>query len=184
MQFDFDTIYIGLKKPLVRHIARYVKDSAKAEELLQETFLKAWEKRESFVGKGSVQGWIFRIATNLCLDHLRSFRNRTVYEHIMRSVESDDEDISSFLERTAENPFPNPDAVFLRSEYLLQIRRQLSRLPVEKQRLVDLVYREERSLKDAADRLGVPYSTAKSRLHYAMKQLNRLLESYHEEEGV
>jgi RNA polymerase sigma factor (sigma-70 family) len=48
-----------------------------AQDMIQETFLRAWAKRESFQGRASLRTWLYRIATNACLDFLERRRDRT-----------------------------------------------------------------------------------------------------------
>ena len=52
-------------------IGRRLQGKADAADLVQETFLKAWRSREAYEGRASVRTWLYRIATNTCLDHLR-----------------------------------------------------------------------------------------------------------------
>ena len=53
-----------------------VRDEPAAEDLLQETFLRVWTRAGQWNGQGTFKGWLFRIATNLALNHLRTRRRR------------------------------------------------------------------------------------------------------------
>ena len=80
--------------PRVFHVAhRFFRDRSQAEEAAQETFLKAFAQLKSFEGRGSMEGWLTRIATNTCLNMLRSARRRP---EVVNSDLSDDE--TEFLE--------------------------------------------------------------------------------------
>ena len=58
------------------HIARIVREPAATEDLVQEVFLRVWTRAEQWQGSGTVKGWLYRIATNLSLNHLRSVKRR------------------------------------------------------------------------------------------------------------
>jgi RNA polymerase sigma-70 factor (ECF subfamily) len=63
--------------PRIFHVAhRFFRDRSHAEEAAQETFLKAFAQLKSFEGRGSMEGWLTRIATNTCLNLLRSAKRR------------------------------------------------------------------------------------------------------------
>lgn len=65
------------RRELLAHCYRMLASYEDAQDLTQETFLRAWSKRESFQGKASLRTWLFRIATNACLDFLEKRRDRT-----------------------------------------------------------------------------------------------------------
>lgn len=62
----------GLGPPLERYVLRFVRDRHAAEDLVQETFLRAFRSLGRYRGRASLKTWIFSIARNLCLDHLRA----------------------------------------------------------------------------------------------------------------
>ena len=75
--------------PRVFHVAhRFFRDRSQAEEAAQETFLKAFTQLKSFEGRGSMEGWLTRIATNTCLNMLRSAKRRP---EVVTADLSDDE---------------------------------------------------------------------------------------------
>lgn len=79
-EIDFDT----LRVPLSKFVLRYVRDPHAAEDLVQETWLRVLRHRHRFQARASLKTWVFSIARNLCLDHLRAAgRNR------LRPVEAD-----------------------------------------------------------------------------------------------
>src|SRR5262249_54290315 len=66
---------------LTRHCYRMLGAIAEAQDLVQDTFLRAWESRASFEGAASPRTWLFRIATNGCLNRLRERATRRLPEH-------------------------------------------------------------------------------------------------------
>lgn len=72
----FDTIADRSRAPLLRHCYRMLGSSQEAEDAVQDTLLRAWQRLATFDGRGSFPGWMYRIATNVCIDHLRGRRRR------------------------------------------------------------------------------------------------------------
>ena len=65
------------RRELLVHCYRMLASYEDAQDLTQDTFLRAWAKRESFQGRSSLRTWLYRIATNACLDFLEKRRDRT-----------------------------------------------------------------------------------------------------------
>jgi RNA polymerase sigma-70 factor (ECF subfamily) len=167
----FETLFDRYEAGIRRHLFRFVRHPAAAEDLLQETFLRVWTRAEQWHGSGSFKAWLYRIATNLALNHLRSLRRRR--EQPLEVQDSWDED-------DEENLVPawmidvstlGPEAALQRTERHALLRRLVEGLPEEKREVFRLVHEMEMSMRDTADELGIPEGTVKSRLYYARKQL-------------
>jgi DNA-directed RNA polymerase specialized sigma24 family protein len=65
------------RRELLAHCYRMLASYEDAQDMTQETFLRAWARRESFQGRASLRTWLYRIATNACLDFLEKRRDRT-----------------------------------------------------------------------------------------------------------
>src|SRR5262245_13769522 len=72
----FDCLFARYREVIYRHLAATVRDPAAAEDLLQEVFLRLWTRAELWDGRGALKAWLFRIATNLALNHLRTVQRR------------------------------------------------------------------------------------------------------------
>jgi RNA polymerase sigma-70 factor, ECF subfamily len=137
-------------------------DRQRAEDLVQETLLRAWRRPESMDPHlGSVRSWLFTTARNLAIDAWRR-RNARVREVITdRPPEPGPGGGAEEADRAVE-AWTVADAV-----------RKLS--PAHRQVLVECFYRGH-SVAEAAARLGVPPGTVKSRTHYALRALRVALE--------
>jgi RNA polymerase sigma-70 factor (ECF subfamily) len=73
---DFDTLVRRHRRELQVHCYRMLVSTLDAEELVQETLLRAWRSRAQFEGRSSIRAWLYRIATNACLDALEHSSRR------------------------------------------------------------------------------------------------------------
>src|SRR5690242_6295750 len=145
---------------LYAHALRLVSgDRGRAEDLVQETLLRAWRHPEALdPDRGSVRAWLFTTARNLAIDSWRrkSVRVAEVITDTMPEPVTDDE-----ADRTVEG--------WLIAEALARLSE------VHRQVLIECFYRG-RSVAEAAGRLGIPAGTVKSRTHYALRSLRLVLE--------
>src|SRR5947199_5582076 len=74
----FETLVGAYRRELLVHCYRMLGSLHDAEDLVQETLLRAWEKRATLTSPGSYRAWLYRIATNLCLNTLRSVPRRSL----------------------------------------------------------------------------------------------------------
>lgn len=138
---------------------RYVNDPDDAQDLLQEGFIKVFEKISSFKGTGSLEGWIKKIMVNTALDNLR--RNKNAKLH----VDINQEDV--FI-KTDEEVHDN-----LSVKELLKLIHQL---PDGYRTVFNLYAIEGYSHKEIGDMLGVTESTSKSQYSRARLQLQKAIQ--------
>ena len=136
-----------------------------AEDVAQEALLRAWRGRASFDGRANVRTWVFTIARNHWRDRLRR-RQRRVQEQLMPES------------LTLTDGSPRPEAVAARNELGRAVQAAMARLPGEQAEALAL--RESRGLAfgEIAELLGVPASTVKSRVRYALLKLARELRAF------
>lgn len=168
----FETLFDRYEEMLRRHLARIVRDDAATQDLLQETFLRVWTRAEQWDGRGTFKAWLYRIATNLAFNHLRSVRRRRE-QPLSVPNEWDDEEEYAIPAWLIDALAPDPDAALESGEQRERLRRLVERLPEEKREVFHLVHEMEMSMRDAADELGIPEGTVKSRLYYAKRRLAR-----------
>lgn len=159
----------ALRKLIARHqvrvyrfIARRVRNEAVAEELTNEVFLEAWRNAKSFQGRSSAATWLLAIA-----------HNRAVSATRKRREESWSEDAASQIVDGADDPETSAQ----KRDKGAIMRRCLDDLTPEHREIVDLVYYHEQSVAEAAEILGIPEATVKTRMFYARKRLSELLKA-------
>jgi RNA polymerase sigma-70 factor, ECF subfamily len=165
----FETLFERYAETIRRHLKRVVDNEAAVQDVMQETFLRVWTRAEQWDGRGSFVGWLYRIATNLAFNYLRSMRRRR--EQPLEAQPDEDQVGPEYLPAWIMDPAPGPDAVFESLEWREQFRHLVQDLPEDKREVLYLVHQMEMSIQAAAEELGIPEGTAKSRLHYAKKRL-------------
>jgi RNA polymerase sigma-70 factor (ECF subfamily) len=166
----FQVLFERYGEMIRRHLARMVQDNAMAQDLVQEVFLRVWTHADQWDGRGSFKAWLYRIATNLALNHLRTVRRRKE-QPLEIAGEWDDADENAVPAWVVETDAPEPEDVLEMAERHERYRRLVDRLPKDKRDVLHLVHEMEMSHQDAADELGIPEGTVKSRLYYAKQRL-------------
>src|SRR5688572_18791599 len=166
---------IGRKtRPLLQLVQRILGDAEEARDVVQVTFFKVWENRGKFDDRWSPNTWIYRIASNLAIDHLRSRKSR----------ERSHEPVRQHLRQVADGR-AHRDLSRLQQTEVSMIFRELSAGLSEKQRMVFLLRElEGLSSPEVAEILGCRESTVRNHLFNARKYLRReLLRRYPEYAG-
>ena len=169
----FEILFARYREMIRRHLVHIVRVEAAAQDLVQEVFLRVWTRAEQWDGRGSFKAWLYRIATNLALNHLRSVNRRREQslEIVGQWRQEEEEDFVPALLVDASTL--GPDANLELAEQRTLFKRLVETLPQEKREVFRLVHEMEMSLRDTADELGIPEGTVKSRLYYAKRRLAR-----------
>jgi len=152
------------KDRLFAFVWRIIRHQDEAEEICQETFLRAFSSLDSFSSKYRFSTWLFTIGYRLCLNHIRRKKSLTG-EMDFTAMPSDEPDASVRLAESEE-------ARLLKSK----IWEAVDRLTAPQKAAVMLFYREGMSCEDIAQSLDMPMATVKSHLHRAR---GRLRDSLH-----
>ncbi len=165
---DFEQLVTAYEKNVYNLALRMVGDPDDAADITQETFIKAYRALGSFRGDSKFSSWIYRIASNVCLDFLRSRSRRA---QVPLSFENEDAEGEIELPDMSQNP----EKVLMKKLSMEAVRRGMEKLP-PKQRQI-LVLRELCGLSYAelAQTLSVEEGTVKSRIFRARKRLCAIL---------
>ncbi|HEU4718240.1 MAG TPA: sigma-70 family RNA polymerase sigma factor [Bacteroidia bacterium] len=142
-------------------VLRIVNDRETAEDLLQEVFVRIWNNAASYdVSRGRLYTWMLNIARNVSIDKLRSrdFRNHGQ----VRSLE----DYVNTMENHQKEM--NVDVIGL--------KKLVGKLKPEQQQLVDLLYFNGYTQTEAAEKLGIPLGTVKTRIKSALAALREIMQ--------
>ena len=161
----FDVLAERLRPGLSARLHDIVRDPGAADDMLQETLLRVWTRAAQWDGRGPAGGWALRIATNLALNHLRTVRRRR--ETALDVACTDDRQSVSGAIPSGAGPGTEVEA----DETSRRLRGLVDALPRDKRDVVALACDDDLSVREIADRLGIPEGTVKSRLHHARKWL-------------
>ncbi len=155
----FNEVIRSYSEPLYWQIRRMVESHDDANDILQNTFLKAWTSIENFRGEAKLSTWLHKIAINESITFLSNKRKRN-------NVPIDDE--SSMLINTIE-----ADTYFDGDELKQQLRKAIAMLP-EKQRLVfNMRYYDEMKYEQMSEILGTSVGALKASYHIAVKKIEQ-----------
>jgi RNA polymerase sigma-70 factor (ECF subfamily) len=154
---------------VMNRIYRIVRHQEDAEDVLQETFLKAYLHLRTFRGACSFSTWLAAIGTNMSLMLLR--RKKALRKYSCDLVTEDGE----MLVMEFRDPALDPEQCYMMSQTSQQLKRAATRLSPQVRNLLEMYYKSELRLKDAAQIAGIPEATAKSRLLRARRMLRRSL---------
>jgi RNA polymerase sigma-70 factor (ECF subfamily) len=153
------------ERPVFTLIVRMVRDRTVAEDLAQDAFLKAFGALERFDCQRKLSSWLFKIAHNTTLDHLR----RKVPDTVTLEGRGDDSDgLSAVLE---DESVEAPDRRAERWDLSRDLSRALERVRSDYREILVLRYQEELSYNEIADITGLPLGTVKTHLHRGRKQM-------------
>lgn len=151
---DFNQMYINYNRKVFNICLRYVNDEHKAEDLTQETFLKAYNNLSKFRGDSAVYTWLYRIATNACLNWIN--KNKLNLEFTDKPKEVLYTDDTDKVNKTSE------------------VMDYLNTLDEDIKETFELYAFESKSYKEIAAEQQIPIGTVKSRIHRIKKDLSEL----------
>ncbi len=166
----FESLLHRYEHDLFRYLRRYLGSAEMAEDVFQLTFLQVHLKRDCFEDGRRFRPWLYAIATNQAIDAQR--RNR---RHRMVSLDhpiGHDADSGS-LRQVIAGDDDSADSPSEGREAAEWVRAAVDALPAPQKAVLLLVYHQGLKYREAADSLGLPVGTVKSRLHAAIRSLTR-----------
>lgn len=165
----FESLYARYERRVFAFVLRFVGDRALAEELFQETFARAVAAAPRWKPRAPFAAWIFRIARNLCLDHVKAHgRRRTV------SLDRTGDDPPEAPEPAAGGA--SPDAEVFRRRTVARLEAAILDLEPAQREVLLLRERAGLSFEEISETTGMSVSTLKSRMRYALGHLRKALE--------
>jgi RNA polymerase sigma-70 factor (ECF subfamily) len=164
----FDRLFVKHMRNIVNFTYRFVRNREIAEELAQEVFLKVYENAAGYRVQAKFTSWLYKIATNVCLNEIRKPQFRAPHQ----SMHASPYDGGNEEERTPEfGTTAGPDKIFERKDLSRIIKRALAQIP-EKQRIAFILNKyQELSYSEVADILNCSEKAVKSLIHRAKEAL-------------
>lgn len=150
-------------EPLYWHLRRMVLDHDDANDLLQNTFIKAWTNLDSFQGNAKIFTWLYRIATNEAI----TFLNK---QGSVDTVSMDDEDAAASTQELAADEYFDGD------ELQLLLQQALQTLPPKQRLVFNMKYFDEMKYEDISAVLGTSVGALKASYHLAVQKISAFFE--------
>jgi len=173
------------RRELQVHCYRILGSLHEAEDMVQETMLKAWKRLDTYEGRASFRAWLYKIATNTCLDFLDQRRSRRLLPlDVLPASDPNTSILPPAAEMTWLEPFPdewlrdanavNPEARYTDSESIsLSFMTALQLLPPRQRAVLILCDVLDFSSRETAEVLDLTVSSVSSALHRARKTLSQ-----------
>jgi len=164
-QLQFNTALLGLKDKLLYYALSLTSDHEKAEDLLQETFLKALVYRDKFAQNTNFKAWIYTIMKNTFINNYRrNVKSKSTFDGSNHDLH---------LKFSKDKSYPSPESEYSSKEII----KCISSLEDE-YRIPFNMFLDGYKYKEIADDLDLPLGTVKSRIFFTRKKLEKALKDY------
>ncbi|BAC13225.1 RNA polymerase ECF-type sigma factor [Oceanobacillus iheyensis HTE831] len=147
---------------LVRLAFNYVKDKETAKDMVQETFIKCYEKLDEFRNESNLKTWLYRITINQCKDYLRSWHYRKVQT-------------KSVIENTFRTVFPLTEEKIINQANTEEMLEIVASLTKNYREIIYLYYYKSLTISEITDVTGLNENTVKTRLRRAKQRLKTMM---------
>jgi RNA polymerase sigma-70 factor, ECF subfamily len=165
---NFNEIVEHHQRRVYRFIYLLVRDADVADTLTQECFLRAYEKRASFLGRCRIDTWLLRIALNLVRDQAKN-RRQSFWRALIGL------DAPEATEHEPRAGSPSAERILLAREQLLSVEKALTALSQQQREVFLLRFGEEMSLEEIANVLGLRVGSVKAQLSRATSKLREIV---------
>lgn len=173
-QSAFEYLVQKYRRPMVSFMYRMARNAAAAEDLAQEVFLRVYRSRETYEASAKFTTWLYRIATNLAVNHARDTRHDR--PEVQVSLDEPDEQTGTTFE--LPDASLNAEQAMVRRERMMAIRKKVEALP-EQQKLAVIMHKyQQMDYKQIAEVLKKSESATKSLLFRAYETLREQLKEF------
>ena len=172
----FEKLVSRYQNKLLGYVARMTNgDRDEAEDIDQEAFIKAYRSLDGFRGQSSFSTWIYKIATNLCIDHARARKRRPQQAYSLDEPFDKEEDAGG---REIADDRYEPGKGVERDEMRQLVRETVAEMPEKQRQVLVMCDLQGLSYEEIAANLDIPLGTVKSRIFHARADLARRLRPY------
>lgn len=165
----FQELVEKYRKALHHHISRMVRDKQEVEDLVQETFIKAFSALDSYASQYAFSTWLYKIATNHAIDFMRKKKLQTFsIDKPVRTKEGE-------LEYEVPDTTYRPDRHIVEDQRRQLIQEAIDSLPSKYHRVIVMRHQHEKSYEEIAQELDLPLGTVKAHIFRARELLNKYL---------
>ncbi|MGR8932261.1 MAG: RNA polymerase sigma factor RpoE [Gammaproteobacteria bacterium] len=165
----FDLLVVKYQHKIVHLVNRYVKDSSEAQDVAQDTFIKAYKALGDFRGDSAFYTWLYRIAINTAKNYLLS-RSRRYSDH-----EVDMQDAEQVENAPQLKDIETPEHYLMNAQIIEVIKSAIEKLPEEMRIAITLREFEGMSYEEIAEAMDCPIGTVRSRIFRAREAIDEKL---------
>jgi RNA polymerase sigma-70 factor (ECF subfamily) len=163
----FEMLFTKYQRRVSRLVARFVRSEAEVEDIVQESFIKAYRALASFRGDSAFYTWLYRIAVNTAKNHLVSASKRPI--SLSQFEKNDDDD---FQEDVFMSDAATPESELITKQIAETVNKSMNELPADLREAIMLREIEGMSYEDIADAMGCPIGTVRSRIFRAREAIS------------
>ena len=158
-------------KSVYNYAYRIAGNKNDAEDITQETFIKIWKNFKKINENKNLKAWIFAIARNTIIDHLRKRKNIS----FSQLDEQDNEDEKNYFSENIVDVEPLPDEIFERKELKEELKEALAKIRPDFREIILLHYVEDLTFEEIAKIVEKPLNTVKSHHRRSLSEIRKLL---------
>lgn len=171
-QKAYEQLLNRYKNGIFNMIYQMVKNHDETEDLVQETFIKAFNSLNSYNEQYAFSTWLYKIAFNNCIDSLRKRKLKTM--SIDTPIKLNESEVQMEIKDNSETPEQN----YIYNEKKEQIQNSIDELPEKYRKTILLRHKEEKSYEEISEILNIPIGTVKARIFRAREMLKKKLKEF------
>jgi len=157
------------ERPVFTICLRMVRNRDEAADLAQESFIKVFASLDRYNSAYAFSSWLFKITSNLCIDHLRKRKIHTL------AMDAPVDGEQGEIQRQYVSPDMTPEEELVRNEKMGRLETAIAALPEHYRIMLILRHQEDLSYEEIAESLSIPLGTVKARIHRAREMLKGIL---------
>lgn len=174
-QRAFQHLFDKYKRRVIGYCYRYCGHSTVAEDLAQETFLRVYRAAQHYKPKARFSTWLFKIASNVCLNEIR----KPIYRQRLESLQASPDQDRNLPDHAAMDANPiQPDHLFEAHERQAMVAQAITRLPKTQRAALLLRVNEEFSYREIGAQIGRSEGHVKTLIYRGRQQLRKALSAY------
>lgn len=159
----YEMVFREYYRPMSAYAFRFLGNLADSESIVQDVFLRLWQKRKEIMITSSLQNYLFRSVKNHCINYIEHEKIKSGYQTMVIKNESDRSEYSEF---------------FLEFGLMKKIEAAIAALPEKRQEIFRLAREEGLKYREIAEQLNISIKTVETQMTLALKQLRESLKEY------
>jgi len=164
----FEMLFTKYQRRVSRLVSRFVRSDAEVEDIVQESFIKAYRALGSFRGDSAFYTWLYRIAVNTAKNYLVASSKRPISLTQFEKNDDDDFEEDHFMSDAA-----TPESELITKQIAETVNKTMNELPADLREAIMLREIEGMSYEDIADSMGCPIGTVRSRIFRAREAISQ-----------